>query len=93
MFDVIWKLDVYRSALFMLEVARDDLGALSADRPEAAIGAQLLRSAGSISANIGEGYSRSTRADRLRFLGYGLGSTRECTSQPGAARLPPLGLR
>jgi four helix bundle protein len=78
--DVIWKLDVYRSALFMLEGALDDVRGVSAGRPEAATVAQLLRAAGSISANIGEGYSRSTRADRLRFLGYALGSTRECTS-------------
>ncbi len=78
--DVIWKLDAYRSALFLLDVARTDARAAFATRPEEGIAAQLMRAAGSVSANIGEGYSRSTRADRLRFLGYALGSARECMS-------------
>ena len=39
-----------------------------------------------MSANLGEGYSRSTRLDRLRFLGYALGSTRECLTWYEAAR-------
>ncbi|MEP6619001.1 MAG: four helix bundle protein [bacterium] len=30
---------------------------------------QLARAVGSISANLAEGYSRSTRADRSQFLG------------------------
>jgi four helix bundle protein len=78
--DVIWKLDVYRSALFLLDRARSDARGVTATRPEASLVTQLIRAAGSVSANIGEGYSRSTRADRLRFLGYALGSARECAS-------------
>lgn len=78
--DVIWKLDVYRSSLFLLVNARDDQFA-SVRRPlDLALAGQLVRSAGSISANLGEGYSRSTHADRLRFFSYALGSTRECVS-------------
>ena len=50
------------------------------------IASQLLRAAGSISANLGEGYSRSTRTDRIRFLSYSLGSARECISWYEAAR-------
>ena len=38
------------------------------------------------SANIGEGYSRSSRADRLRFLDYALGSARECLTWYEALR-------
>jgi four helix bundle protein len=38
---------------------------------------QLLRSIGSISANLAEGYSRSTGKDRARFYEYALGSARE----------------
>ena len=45
-----------------------------------------MRAVGSISANLGEGYSRSTRADRLRFLGYSLGSARECVTWYHGAR-------
>jgi four helix bundle protein len=78
--DVIWKLDAYRSAFFLLEVARVDVHASLTQVAESAVAGQLIRAAGSVSANIGEGYSRSTRADRLRFLGYALGSVRECTS-------------
>jgi four helix bundle protein len=33
---------------------------------------------GSIPANLAEGYSRGTGADRGRFCEYALGSTREC---------------
>ena len=38
---------------------------------------QLYRAAGSTSANIAEGYSRSTGKDRARFYEYALGSARE----------------
>lgn len=38
---------------------------------------QLYRSAGSVSANIAEGYSKSSGRDRARFYEYALGSARE----------------
>ncbi len=38
---------------------------------------QLCRALGSISANIAEGYSRSSGTDRARFYEYALGSARE----------------
>ncbi|MEP6619048.1 MAG: four helix bundle protein [bacterium] len=75
--DVIWKLDAYRASLFLQHLSLGDLGALKSVRPQATITEQLATAVGSISANLAEGYSRSTRADRLRFLGYSLGSTRE----------------
>jgi len=78
--DVIWKLDAYRSALFLLHVTRADARALAAARPQEGVAAQMIDAAGSVSGNIGEGYSRSTRADRIRFLGYSLGSVRECVT-------------
>jgi four helix bundle protein len=84
--DVLWKLDAYRAALFLLHLARDDCKALRAARPDEKIAPQLLSAAASISAHLGEGYSRPTRADRLRFLGYALGSTRECVPWLEAAR-------
>ena len=84
--DVIWKLDAYRAALFLLHVSRGDCHTLRAARPDDGIASQLIRAAGSVSANLGEGYSRSTRSDRLRFLGYALGSARECLSWYEAAR-------
>jgi four helix bundle protein len=84
--DVSWKLDAYRSALFLLDLVHEDLrfGARRGLDPK--IAAQLLYSVGSVSGNIGEGYSRSTRADRIRFFGYALGSLRECVSWYQAAK-------
>ena len=38
---------------------------------------QLYRALGSISANIAEGFSRSSRKDQARFFEYALGSARE----------------
>ena len=84
--DVIWKLDVYRAALFFLHLSRSDCRAMLSARPDDEVAHQLRRAAGSVSANLGEGYSRSTRADRLKFLGYALGSARECVSWYQAAR-------
>jgi four helix bundle protein len=75
--DVIWNLDVYRAALFLRQVARRDCAILSADRVGEQLAGQLARATGSVGANLGEGYSRPSRADRIRFLNYALGSTRE----------------
>ena len=76
--DILWKLDVYRAALFLLHLAKSDVRSATRGVHRSDVAAQLISAAGSIAANIGEGYSRSTRADRLRFFGYALGSTREC---------------
>jgi four helix bundle protein len=83
--DTIWKLHAYRIALYLIDLARFDVRIGMKRGLDREIASQLLRSAASISANIGEGYSRSTRADRLRFLGYALGSLRECVSWYRAA--------
>ena len=89
--DPIWGLLAYRTALFLLDCARRDLRAGIKRGLYREIAAQLLASVASISANIGEGYSRATRADRLRIFGYGLGSLREAVSWYLAAAdfLPP----
>jgi four helix bundle protein len=75
--DVIWRLDAYRAALFLLHLSRDDCRTLNDAHHLASAIDQLTRAVGSISANLAEGYSRATRPDRLRFLGYALSSTRE----------------
>ena len=84
--DTLWKLDAYRAALYFLHVARGDCRALAASRPDERVVAQLLEAAGSVSANLAEGYSRATRADRLRMVGYALGSVRECVAWYETAR-------
>jgi four helix bundle protein len=86
--DVLWKLDAYRVALYLLHVVRLDSRLEEAARADPWLISQLVRAAGSVSANLSEGYSRSTRADRLRFLGYALGSVRECIPWYEALRSP-----
>jgi four helix bundle protein len=78
--DTIWKLHVYRTALYLLYLSRMDVRLGMKRRLNPELTGQLLGSVASISANIGEGYSRSTRGDRLRFFGYALGSLRESVS-------------
>lgn len=82
--DLLWKLNVYRAALYLLELAIRDAKVLRTRRRDT-IADQLVRAAGSVSANISEGYSRSSPADRVRLLDYALGSARECITWYQAA--------
>jgi len=90
--DVLWKLDAYRAALFLQHLSRADCRGIRAAKCAPTVEDQLRAAAGSVSAHLSEGYSRSTRADRLRFLGYALGSIRECVSWYQSVRdiLPDL---
>lgn len=76
--DVLWRMEVYRLALFAADLAWADVTKLMQDRRTLSLSDQLYRSVGSISANIAEGYSRGTGKDRARFYEYALGSAREC---------------
>jgi four helix bundle protein len=75
--DPIWKLEVYRLALFADDIGWQDVLALSKEKLMWSIADQLHRSLGSISANLTEGYSRSKGLDRARFIEISLGSARE----------------
>jgi four helix bundle protein len=75
--DVLWKVEVYRLALFAADIGWEDVTALTRDRRTLALADQLYRALGSVSANIAEGYSRGTGKDRARFYEYALGSARE----------------
>jgi len=75
--DSLWRMAAYRLALFLGDVAWSDVTKLSKDRRTAGVSDQLYRAAGSISANLAEGYSRGTGRDRARFYEYALGSARE----------------
>jgi four helix bundle protein len=75
--DPIWKLEVYRLALFAGDIGWHDALALSKNKLMYGVADQLHRSLGSISANLTEGYSRSKGLDRARFFEYSLGSARE----------------
>lgn len=75
--DSLWKLEAYRLALFLGDIAWYDVTKLYKDRRTLDLSNQLYRAVGSISANIAEGYSRSSGRDRVRFYEYALGSARE----------------
>lgn len=75
--DPIWKLEVYRLALFAGDIGWQDVLTLSKDRLMVPVADQLHRSLDSISANLTERYSRSKGLDRARFFEYSLGSARE----------------
>ena len=74
--DPLWQLHAYRVARCPVDQLRSD-GALLAPHVDPRTLSQLSRAVASISANIAEGYSRRSGADRARFYGYALGSTRE----------------
>src|SRR5512139_1263571 len=75
--DVLWKMRVYRLGLFACDLGWEDVTKLMHDPRTLKLSDQLYRSLGSISANIAEGYSRSSGKDRARFYEYALGSARE----------------
>lgn len=75
--DVLWTVKAYRYALFISDLCWFDVTKLMQDKRTLDLSDQLYRAIGSISANIAEGYSRSTGKDRARFYEYALGSARE----------------
>ncbi|MEL6770878.1 MAG: four helix bundle protein [Bacteroidota bacterium] len=75
--DALWRMQVYRLALYAADMGWDDVTALNQDRRTWSVADQLNRALGSISANIAEGYSRGSGRDRARFYEYALGSARE----------------
>ena len=75
--DLLWKMEAYRLALFLGDIAWHDVTKLYKDPRMLDLSNQLYRAVGSISANIAEGYSRSSGRDRVRFHEYALGSACE----------------
>jgi four helix bundle protein len=75
--DSLWKARAYRLALFASDIGWADVVRLAQGYPTRGLSDQLYRALGSISANIAEGYSRSSGNDRARLYEYALGSARE----------------
>jgi len=73
-----WKFYAYPRALFLYDLVWKDCEKFVKDRRGRAIAEQVIRSGGSISANIEEGYGRGigTRS-YLYFLRVAIGSARE----------------
>jgi four helix bundle protein len=75
--DALWSVTAYRLALFVADIGWNDIGKLAQDVRTRSLSDQLCRALGSISANVAEGYSKSSGNDRARFYEYALGSARE----------------
>ena len=84
--DALWRMEVYRIALFMADLAWHDVTKLMQDRRTLGLSSQLYEAVGSIAANISEGYSRSSHKDQARFYEYSLGSAREARTWYQGAR-------
>ena len=75
--DPLWNVEAYRLGLFLSDLSWHDVTKLARDRRTISTADQLFRSAGNISSNIAEGWSRGSPKDRARFFEYALGSARE----------------
>lgn len=79
--DPIWKFEAYPKALLLFDLVWEDSEKLIRDTRGREIAKQLVRSAGSVSANIDEGFGRGIdRGEYMQFLRYALGSARETRS-------------
>jgi len=75
--DPLWGFEIYRKALFLADLAWIDCNKLVSHHVGRSLVSQLIRSAGSIPANIEEGYGRGFGRDYARFQRIALGSARE----------------
>jgi four helix bundle protein len=73
----VYKFYAYPKALFLYDLVWADCDYWQKDRRGWAIVEQIIRSAGSISANIEEGFGRGFGRDYARFLKIAVGSARE----------------
>jgi four helix bundle protein len=88
--DPLARMQVYQLSKAMVSDASADAEKLSHHAATKQISGQLYAAIGSIMANLGEGYSRSSGRDRSRIFEYALGSTREAIAWYRAAE-PLLG--
>ena len=75
--DPLRKYPFYLKACELYELMWDDSDSLGRDYRGREIARQLVRSSGSIAANIEEGYGRGTRKEFIYFLTIACGSARE----------------
>jgi four helix bundle protein len=75
--DPLWSFKVYQKALLLADLAWEDTGRMMEDGRGRAIAEQLIRSAGSICANLEEGHGRGFGKENAYFQRVALGSARE----------------
>ncbi len=78
--EAVWKVRAFQIGAYIATVAARDALLAIRDARFTHVAPQLVRAAGSISANIAEGYSRQSRRDRIRYYEYALGSANEAKS-------------
>lgn len=88
--DPLARMRVYQLARDLVPECWIDCDKLRHHPVTQSLSAQLYASVGSIAANIGEGYSRSSGRDRAKVFEYALGSVRESMSWYRSAE-PVLG--
>jgi four helix bundle protein len=75
--DPLVKMRVYQLARELVPDCWEDARLLRAEPITQEIAPQVYASVGSIAANLGEGYSRSSGKERAKIFEYALGSVRE----------------
>jgi four helix bundle protein len=87
----VWKVRVFQIASYSATLAADDARTLEGAPRFARVAPQLVGAAGSIAANVAEGYSRISRKERIKYYEYALGSANETSSwyQSAANGLAP----
>ncbi len=74
----VWQFFAYRKSLFLYELCWHDCEMLLKDYRGRQIANQLIRSMGSVCANIEEGYGRGLHSKSyLQFLRYSIASAKE----------------
>ena len=89
--DLVSRMRVVRVAAELLDASWFDANIVVENPITVIVAGQLYAAVASISANIKEGYSRSSGRDRARFFEYALGSARESEVWYAASKylLPP----
>ena len=88
--DPLFRMRAYRLAIDLMEVAWGDAKLLRAEPVTERLPGQLYAAVSSISAHLGEGYSRTSGKDRARIFEFALSSVRESITWYQAGR-PVLG--
>ena len=73
----VGSVQAYQIARRIADLSWDDTDLMSRDPRLRDVSPQLYRAISSIVANIAEGYARRSRADRIRYYEYALGSVQE----------------
>ena len=75
--DPLWQFQVYPRTLFLYDLTWEDCSRLQRDVRGRAVASQLIRSVGSMCANIEEGFGRGHGKEYAYFLRVSMGSARE----------------